>query len=185
MIYQIISFLFVASIVGAQRREIPFPFHECIIHETDGSSVLLCDGPDSIPNRYIVKFKETATFSQITTHLRNVNSTLPTTDCSFGDWLPPLDNPDCKHNCTRNQFTKPASVSVDCGDGFVICNQCNYSEFNWYRSDRTQPSRCGFSYIYESETNSTSFRGYAAALSRSTLATVLNDPLVFNPYLPD
>lgn len=179
MISQILALLLGASLVAAQRREIPFPFEDCIINQADNSSVLLCDGPDSIPHRYIVKFKQDATFSEIASHLQSVNSTLPGTDCSFGDWLPPLVDPNCRENCTRDQLTAPASVSVDGGDGFVICEQCNYSDFNLFQSDRTQPSQCGFSYVFDSQTNSSNYRGYAGALDDNTLAIVLKDPIVF------
>ena len=179
MISQIISFLLATSLVVAQRRSIPFPFQDCVIHQTDHSSVLFCDGPDSVPHRYLVKFKPDATFSQIAAHLQSVNASLLGTDCSLGDWTPPLLDPNCNGaNCTRFQFTSPATVTAAGGDGFVICNNCNYSDFNFYQSDRTRPSQCGFSHIFEAETNSSSFRGYAAALSSNSLSIALSDPIV-------
>lgn len=183
MISEIFTLLLGASLVAAQAREIPFPFQDCIIHQTDNSSVLFCDGPDSIPHRYIVKFKQDATFSEIAYHLQSVNASFPGTDCSFGDWLPPLDDPNCRENCTRDQFTSPASVSVNGGDGFVICEQCNYSDLNLFQNDRTQPAQCGFSHIFDSQTNSSNYQGYAGALAESTLAIVLNDPIVFLPSI--
>jgi hypothetical protein len=128
----------------------------------------------------IVKFKNgpDVTHNSIVSHLQSVNESFEGTNCSFGEWLPPASDPGCEANCTRPNITGPDTVSVN-GDGFTICHDCNYSALNVVRSNRTQPARCGFSFLYDLQTNSSSFRGYAA-LSAISLAQGSNCiPLLF------
>ena len=150
----------------------PFPFDSCKTYVAGqfNATVLFCSGPNSIPHRYIVKFHDTASDSQINDHLRMVNGTLPAGDCSLGNTT--LSS--ICGNCTDSILGPPSDVAED----IVICARCGSERsMNLYASNRSKPSQCGFHYVYNTTFNST-FRGYAAALHSSALQLVLNDPIV-------
>jgi hypothetical protein len=163
------------GILGIQAASVAFPFDQCTTYNAGNiSTILFCTGPNSIPNRYIVKFQDDATASQILTHLEKVNGTFPGSDCSLGDFS--LES--ACGNCTNSVLGSPPGLD----GGIVICSQCDESGITWQQTNRAQPSQCGFNYIYDSSVNST-FRGYSAALSTSSLKLVLQDPIVFSSGL--
>jgi prepilin-type processing-associated H-X9-DG protein len=159
--------LLAAALLGVQAGSRPFPFDACTTHDAGQSNVLFCDGPNSIPHRYIVKFKPDVTENQVLSHLEAINGTLPGSDCSLGEWSPSFTN------STLDLLGRPRP-----DDGPVICTRCGFGEFNWQSTDRSQPAKCGFTYIYDSEINGTSFTAYSAAISGATLSKVLADPIV-------
>ena len=173
------------AIDDVYSKSVPFPWHGCKSHGSGDDLVRFCDSPDSIPHRYIVKFKECATDKEILKHLDVINKSFPGTDCSFGNWRPPPHKRDCKGaSCTYPNLTSPHSVSVRSGDGFVIstCKKL-YQQCKLQRTDRTKPKKCGFTYIYDTRTNFTKFRAYAAALPQCSLDLVLQDGIVTHLYI--
>lgn len=166
MLAQLLFLLLATGILDVYSKSVPFPFDSCSTHNASDSVVLFCDGPKSIPHRYIVTFRDDAAPDQILTHLKKVNRTLSRGDCSVGDFL----SSTCG-NCTDAILGPPPSLV----DGILTFTRCSHNYSNWRQANRTRPSQCGFNYIYDF--NST-FSGYAAALPPNTLKLVLNDPIV-------
>ena len=173
-----VACLLTALLYGVDAGGSSFPYQDCTNNHGGDTSVLYCGGPNSIPNRYIVKFMDSVSTSDIVTHLQSVNATIAGTDCSFGNGKAPPINPNCTRNCTYPDLTSPQSQSFNGGSGFAIGSACTYANYTWQRANRTRPAQCGFNYIFDTNANGTTFRAYAAALSPSSLSTVLKDPLV-------
>jgi hypothetical protein len=161
---------FSTFIVLAQSIGLPLPKGTCTTFL--GSDTLFCDGPSSIPNRYVIKFKPEATQDQILAHLKVTNSSFKASDCGFG--------------------ASAASVAValsspgERNDEVAQClsGDCEFKKHYWRETDGTKPGRCGFNYIYDSVIGGESFTGYAVAMSSDALTKVLADPIVSFPYSP-
>lgn len=157
-------FCIAAFTLGVNAKALPFPSEACTSHDAGGSPVLFCDGDNSIPNRYIIKFKPGATSSEILGHLTATNDSFSNTGCSLGAFAS-ADLPNI----------------AAAKDGAVAqCVDCEYKNHAWAATDAKKPEKCGFNFIYESKFADSPFTAYAAALSSEGLAKVLADPLVIS-----
>ena len=120
--------------------------HCCRDKSTCESPILFCDGPENVPNRYIIKFKDTATEDEILSHLKIINGSFVGTDCSLGEWIPPCVDPTCGTNCIRVDVKGQAQGSEASAEQVVVCSNCSFTEFTWHRNIPHQPATCGFTY---------------------------------------
>lgn len=158
------SLFFIAGIaLRVHSKALPITTESCTTHDANGSPVIFCDGPNSIPNHYIVKFKSKASSSQILAHLQSTNDSFSNTGCDVGAFAAAsLPIPSQRQDAAVAQ-----------------CVDCDYKHFNWKTTNAKKPGACGFNFIYETKFGGSPFTAYAAALSAEELAKVLSDPLVW------
>jgi hypothetical protein len=166
------SFLsFSALILLAHSKPQPLPKGTCVTRSDSGS--LFCDGPSSIPNRYVIKFKSSATQDQILTHLKSTNSSFKGADCGFGASAQSIA-------VSLSSPEERSGAVAQCASG-----DCEFKKHYWKETEGSKdPGKCGFNYIYDSSIGGIQFTGYAAAMTADALANVLADPIVFIPPLP-
>ena len=153
---------FAAVAFCVDSKALPITTESCTTHDADGSPVLFCDGPNSIPNHYIVKFKSDASSAQILGHLQSANNSFSNSGCDAGAFAASsLPIPSQRQDAAVAQ-----------------CVDCDYKHFNWKATNAKKPGACGFNYIYETKFGGAPFTAYAAALSPEELAKVLSDLLV-------
>jgi len=169
MLFQTLLSLSAFILLGHSKPQ-PLPEGTCKTHSDSGS--LFCDGPSSIPNRYVIKFKSSATQDQILTHLKSTNSSFKGADCGFG--------------ASAQSVAVALSSPEERNDAVAQCasGDCEFKKHYWKETGGSKnPGTCGFNYIYDSSIGGIQFSGYAAAMTSDALANVLADPIVSFPPL--